>query len=655
MIANITTDGKHILADIPFAGGSGPEMARRIPGAHAHYVDEKFVCWRYPLTMDTCRTFRRVFGGELNVTTALSSWARMQIMAEEQRDSIKNGATVRWDRLPREAPLLHSAIMTRGYQSTGAGWMLLSGQGILGDEPGLGKTLQTLAALVESGCQTILVTCPRTATRNVWSRETNRWAPTIAPFVAQGSRAEREQVMQAFVDFPGPHKMLIVNTEMVRAKRVEVCSLKDPEQQDLCLAGEVSFDKHHHNFIPDPEWPQLHKIQWDAVIMDESHRLLASTANTSSKRITQGRFGAMNIRKNVKPHGLAFSLSGTPFRSNLTKAWGQLNWCRPDVWTSFWNFAGTHFGVTEGRYGRVIAEGAKVPQPLDEEQWARAVGPYMLQRDKTTAAPDLPPIHYVGAPPEDDPLGLSGIWLDMEPKQAEAYHKMESLAQVNLKGGTLTAVGVLAEITRLRQFAISTGELERVEKWRIIDGQEYNYDENKFIPTFPSNKIDWLIQFLIEREGYAGKVVVASNFTQVLKLIQREIEHQLKERCYLIAGETTDRNRERIVQRFNDPNDEDRYGRIRVCLLQTVAGGEAITLDTCCDDLVLIDPCWTESQEFQLVSRIHRVSRIHQVMVHRLFSRGTVDNWMASNTEEQRAALLSARPDEIIRSINAQR
>jgi len=649
MIATITTDGRYILANIPYAGGEGRDRARQIPGANPVYDENnKFKYWRYPLTMDTCRVFRRVFGEELQVTTKLSKWARAQIATEEALAKMRkpDAVVTDWDRLGREAPALLAAIRGRQYQSVGAGWMTLTGQGILGDEPGLGKTVETLAMLIESGAKEILVTCPRTATRNVWANETNRWAPTIAPFVAQGSRAEREQTMAAFRDFPGPRKMLIVNTEMVRSKRVEVCRLKDPEEQEKCLSGEVSYDKHNHNYLSEPDWPMLHEFKWDAVVMDESHNALASTANIQSKRITQVRFGAMQIRKNVRPGGIAFALSGTPSRSNLTKTWGTLNWCRPDVWTSFWTFAATHFGVTEGKYGRVIAEGAKVPQPLDEEAWARAVGPYLLQRDKATAAPDLPDILYNGAPPPDNPMGMNGIWLDMHPEQEKAYKAMQSLAQVRLEGGTLTAVGVLAEITRLRQFAISTGKIESVEKYTLIQGKGHVYQEQEFYPVVPSNKIDWIIQFLTERIGYKSKVVIASNFTQVLKLTQREIEHALKEQCYLIAGETTDRQRARIVDRFNNPDDH-----IRVCLLNTVAGGEAITLDKCCDDLILLDPCWTSDQEFQVVSRIHRVSRIHQVIVHRLFSTGSIDEWMAGNTEEQRQALLSANPDKILAAI----
>jgi SNF2 family DNA or RNA helicase len=628
----------------------GRDRAKEIPGATPVYKDEKFQYWRYPLTMDTCHTFRRVFGNELIVLKPLSAWAHYQINANKEMDDIRSGnVSLVFERIPTIAPKLHAAILSRIYQSEGVGWMSMAMQGILGDEPGLGKTLQTLAALIETDCHTILVTCPRTATRAVWEAETKRWAPDIETFVAQGTRAERERVIEDFTNSPGLAKMLIVNTEMVRAKRIEVCSLPPGEEREQCAEG-MSKRKHHHRYIPEPEWPSLHKIKWDAVVMDESHRALASTKNKQSKAITQVRFGAMNIRRNVKPHGIAFALSGTPSRSNLTKLWGTLNWCRPDVWTSFWNFAGTHFGVTEGKYSMVIAGGAKVPKPLDDERFKAAIRPYMLQRDKKTAAPDLPDITYTGAPPPDNPDGLVGIWLPMEGQQLKAYQAMERMAMAHIKGGTLTATGVLAEITRLRQFAISTGKLESVEKYALINGKGYLYNELEFEPILPSNKIDWIIQFLLEREGYDGKVVIASNFTQVIELLAREIKKQLREPSFQITGNTSDRDRLRIVEKFNDPRDP-----VRVCLLNTVAGGEAITLDKCSDDLVLLDPTWTESQEFQVVSRIHRVSRIHNVMVHRLFSEGSIDQWMAENTEEQRAVILSASPREAAKGLVSRR
>jgi SNF2 family DNA or RNA helicase len=644
MIATITTDGKNILADIPYAGGAGRDRARQVPGCNAVYEGKKFKYWSYPLTMDTCRTFRRVFGSELRILQPLSLWARSQIAAEEAMDKIRlEDIPLVFSKLRVEAPQLHAALQSRPYQQKGVAWMAMAGQGILGDEPGLGKTLQTLGMLIETGARSILVTCPRTATRAVWASETNRWAPTIAPFVAQGSRAERQQVMEAFASYPGPRKMLIVNTEMVRAKRIEVCSLKDDKERKQCAQG-MSEKKHSHNYIPEPEWPFLHSLKWDAVIMDESHRALASTKNVQSKQITQVRFGAMNIRKNIRPHGIAFALSGTPSRSNLTKIWGTLNWCRPDVWTSFWNFAGTHFGVTEGSYGMVIAEGARVPRPIDDDQFVKAIRPYMMQRDKKTAAPDLPDITYTGATPPDNPDGLTGIWLPMEGEQLKAYREMERMASARIQGGNLTAAGILAEITRLRQFAVSAGRMDRKEVRTQISGQEHVYNESSFRPTMPSNKIDWVIQFLTERQDYESKVVIASNFTSVIEVLAREIEHRLGMDSFQITGKTSDKRRMDIVSMFNDPGN-----KTKVCILNTVAGGEAITLDKCCDDLILLDPTWTESQEFQVVSRIHRVSRIHKVMVHRLFSEGSIDQWMSETSEEQRLAILAASPRDAVK------
>lgn len=654
MRATITTDGRHIFADIDYAKGAGRDKARGIPGAKPVYKEKKFQYWQYPLTLDTCYTFRGVFGDELVVLKPLSDWARTAIKLNSEMDKIRVGdVSLVFSRIPEEAPELHRAILSRHYQEIGAGWLVGAGQAILGDEPGLGKTLQTLAALIESDSKVILVTCPRTATYAVWEAETQRWSPSIATFVAQGSRAEREEVIGQFldhsVDFEGARKMLIINTEMVRAKRIEVCSLPPGEEREQCAEG-MSTRKHHHNYIPDPEWPSLHKIKWDAVVMDESHRLLASTKNKQSKAITQGRFGAMNIRRNVVEGGLALSLSGTPSRSNLTKLWGQLNWCRPDVFTSFWNFAGTHFGVEEGKYGMVIAGGAKVPKPLDEERFKDALRPYFLQRDKKTAAPDLPDITYTGAPPPGNPDGLTGIWLPMEGQQLKAYQAMERMAMAHIKGGTLTAAGVLAEITRLRQFAVSTGKLESVEKYALINGKGYLYNELEFEPTMPSNKLEWILQFMREREGYENKVVIASNFTQVIELLAGLLYKEFGYHPLQVTGKTSDRDRALVVKNFNDPRSS-----IPVCLINTVAGGEAITLDKCCDDLVLLDPTWTESQEFQVVSRIHRVSRIHNVMVHRLFSIGSIDQWMAENTEEQRAAILSASPRETASALTARR
>ncbi len=493
---------------------------------------------------------------------------------------------------------------------------------ILSDDPGLGKTLQALAAIIQSDSKKILVGCRRTATRTVWERETLRWAPGIATFVAQGSRREREWVMTEFmthtIAFPKHPAMLVVNIEMIRAKRVVVC----PQGlRDKCPAYAV--DECKHKYEAEYTWPQLFDHEWDAIILDESHNLLASTKNYQSKGITQARYGAVQLRRKLRTGGLAVALSGTPFRSKLPKAWGTLNWLRPDVFTSYWRWAETYFGVEQGDYGKIIANGAKAPEPLDKEMWDQMLRPYYLRREKKEAAKDLPPILFAGTPINGEGTP-NYVQLELEPAQAKAYREIVDDAETELQGGTLRTIGVLAEITRMRQFANAAHQLSG----------------GKLLPMTPSNKIDWILEFMQEREGSGRKVVIASSFTELVEFVEQVLRKE-GFTAISLTGKTSDRDRSDIVARFQDPNDP-----LQVVVINRKAGGESITLDAA-DDMIVIDPPWISDDDEQLTARIHRVSRMHQVTVYRLISTGTIEEWMANLTDEQRAALTDASPKKL--------
>jgi SNF2 family DNA or RNA helicase len=618
-----TTNGKRIyVRTIPYDEWASHCLSR-VPGASFRKSAKD---WSFPLDMTTCRLLRKELGQELKITPELAAWAREAIAHEEDMDRIRQGSVQEdFGRVKDLTPELYEAISSRGYQITGASFLLHGGRTILGDQPGLGKTVQTLATLVQKGSRKILVVCPRTAARNVWERETARWAPVIKTYVAQGDRDTRQKVINRF-EFSskrgnGQH-MLIINTEMMRMIP-EVCPdgpLKKcgkATKRQVSAATRASQEEPHEHFYNVTDWPFLSEAQWDAIVIDESHNALASTSNTNSDNITQVRFGAMHIRYMLKPDGLAIPMSGTPFRSRLNKAWGTLNWLEPKKFSSYWRFAEQHFGVTEGEYSRTVS-----PEPLDEAAFQKTLSPHYLARTKAEVAPDLPPIFYAGSPPADRPDGLPCEWLDMEPRQARAYEEMRKNAIARIQDGEISAVGVLAELTRLRQFACSFGRME-VEQMRA---------------ALPSNKIDWLIEFLLEREGNAGKVVVASSFSQLIALAAAAIEKELRYPVLTLTGATSDRGRTDLVRRFSDPNDP-----ARVAIINSRAGGEAITLDAA-DDMIFLDLPWTSDEAAQVEARIHRISRIHNVTVYRLMSKGTIDERMAGMTDEQRRILRAAQP-----------
>jgi SNF2 family DNA or RNA helicase len=635
MEAKITTDGKRVLAKIPYANGSGPKLAKRVPGARADWdktvEPNVFLGWSYPLSMDTCRSFRKVFGDGLEILSPLWAWAKEEAKRERKLEELREEdiAEVTFDLLMDQAPDLLAAMRTRPYQLAGAAFMLAGRDVILGDDPGLGKTLQTLAAIIESDAREILVACRRTATRTVWERETMRWAPGIATFVAQGSPAERQRAMDEYADFPvtipGVRKMLIINIEMIQAKRHEIC----PATGGKCAyeGQRTPADHPRHRYDATYKWPFLFGREWDAIILDESHNLLASTYNYQSKNITQSRFGAVKLRRCLREGGLAIALSGTPFRSKLVKAWGTLNWIRPDLFGSYWRWTERHFGVEDSAYGKIVGGGVKSPEPLDAEDWDKMLRPHYLKRTKKDAAPDLPPIHYAGTPIRpDEPDSPCYVKLDMVPAQAKLYRQMTRDSELILDGRKVTATGVLAEITRQRQLADSA---VKIGPGRTL------------LPELPSNKLEWLVEFIQEREGTGAKVVVASSFTEIVELVADVLRRECGIEVLTLTGATSDRKRSDLVARFQDPNDD-----LRVVVLNRDAGGESITLDAA-DEMVVLDQPWVSDRDEQLEARIHRVSRMHQVIVYRLISVGTIDEWMASLTEEQREVVANASPRKL--------
>jgi len=637
---DISTDGKRILCHFEY-DRKLVETVKKVPGTRPYYEKDpsggkdKFKEWRSPLTMDTCRMYRRLFGDELNIEPSLWAWAKEAVERERSMEQFREdegGAELLTD-LPTEAPDLLRAMNNRKYQLAGAGFLLEGKRVVLADDPGLGKTIQTLAAVVQAGAKNILVACRRTAAHSVWELETLRWAPTIQTYVAQGLRHEREQAMKAFAadpldgtgwqNFwdgdPPKAKMLIINIEMMQAKRVVIC----PQGLgDKCPAYNVGECKHKYEATY--KWPFLFEQDWDAIILDESHNLLASTANYQSKRITQGRYGAVQLRRKLVPEGLAVALSGTWTRSNLIRAWGTLNWLNPDRFSSYWQWAETHFGVEEGTYGKIVAGGAKVPEPVDEEAWDLMLRPYVLRREKKDAAADLPPILWAGTP-------ISGegspnyVQIEMDTEQAKAYKQMHEGAEADIAGGVVKANGILAEITRMRQFASACGELA---------------GRGKMLPALPSNKIEWIKEFMLQIEGSGNKVVIASSFSELVELTARELR-EFGHECLTLTGATPDRARSDLVARFQDPNDE-----LSVVVINRKAGGESITLDAA-DYMIVMDPPWVSDDDEQLTARIHRVSRIHQVTVYRLISTGTVEEWIAGLTDDQRAALAHASPKKL--------
>jgi SNF2 family DNA or RNA helicase len=609
---------KRILALVPWFNGEGPKMAKRIDGVSALWdktgPTDKFIGWSYPLDLEICRQLRTVFGDRLLIGPELREWAEAEREREAGLTEMRSAHSTELPELPELAPRLAEAFVKRPYQPVAVAYGLQSRNFINADEPGLGKTLETLGTLALAGVHRVLVFCRLTAMRPVWERETARWLGDSArTYVATGSKARREEVCDKFnagyAAEPGLVHVLICNTEMARVKT----------------------DWVEDNRYETPAYPGLFAEPWDAIVIDESHNVLIGKSHLSvavsrsgmkAAKITQGRLGMFRLP--LAEGGFKIALSGTPFRGKTINLWGTLNWLDPGRFTSYWRYARQFYEVDdEGSYTGSSVVTSEEVRPDALVAYNRTLAPYVLRRTKAEVAKDLAPKEYMGTPlnPRDE-SSPRGIWLELTEQQDRVYREMEQDARAQVDEGILVANGSLAELTRLKQLATCYGKMDSNGEFRM---------------TGPSNKLNWIIDFAeTHASGSEGKLIIASQFTQVINLFANEL-FQSGHMSYVITGEVPQSRRNRIVEKFADYDDD-----VRICMINTRAGGESITLDAA-DTVILVDETHIPDEQLQVEDRAHRVSRTADrlpVMIYYLRSLGTVEQDIAETGDAREGRCL---------------
>lgn len=568
-------------------GEQTPAMCKAVGAGRFVGRDKGGPYWHYPLDTATCYRLREMFGQKLQIGPDLNIWARSAMAEEKATRELAKAADAELLHIATRAPRIAEAMSGRTYQRVAALYGARTGDFLLADQQGLGKTIETLATIAETSPSGLhLILAPKVAVGSVWVPEIERWLPGSAVFAMSGSKAEREEILAAAMTarHESPllkHIFVIGNIEMTRIKNKAA------------------------------EYPQLHSGEWDTVIVDESHRALIRTKGTP----TQTRAGMMALKAKRR-----IALSGTPMRGKPQQLWGTLNWLRPDLYTSYWVWVGRYFQLSSNGYSNYVLGDLK---PGGADALARDLGSIMLRRTKAEVLTELPAKSYAGTflLPIDDQSPY-GVWLEMDTKHARQYETFAKDGSIDFEdGGSLLANGVLAEYTRKKQLASGVHEL--------IAG--------RLTPTLDSPKYRWLLDKIAElgitdNDG-DGKIVIASQFTSILNVFARGLRAE-GIACHLLTGATSDKARQEMVADFQTEG-----STTRVFLLNMKAGGVGITLDLA-DDLVMLDETTVPDDAEQVEDRIHRASRIHNVTIHYLRVRETQDEeiaWVAAarlNTQQ---------------------
>lgn len=588
---------------------------------------EDFNCYRFPLEPGSFKSVAKIAKDSGSVSMSQNDKKVIKDMVEKAKTAktlSRGDADAEISELLKvESP--EAAEKLRNYQRAGVQLMTMNESSLLADDPGAGKSLSTIATMISADVRgDILVLAPSAAVQVTWPGEIKRWAPGDEVVRVTGTRAKREEALKKLKrESSHKRRWILCNIEMAKTKYVS------GKAKDGTVVKPHYQYSYPQLFFIDYETKMKNDRLWSAIIVDESHRALITDKSQHYKQ-TQNRMGLSKLK--TADGAKRIAISGTPFRGKLNNLWGTLNWLFPDKYTSYWKWIDRWFDTNNNYFGGT--EIARLSKGR-EADFYNAIAPFTLRRTKGEIAPDLPPKLYAGTVPDGvdrdgvDERGLVGHWLEMSPRQSRAYDEMVEYAMSTLESGTLVANGVLAELTRLKQFATCYGRLETVYD---VDG----YEVPKFVPEMPSNKFDWLVEFLAElgivpKEPQTGpearKVVVASQFTSVINLYEREL-NKMGIPTLKITGGVSSKRREAAVKEFQTDSGP------QVFLLNTIAGGVSLTLDRA-DDIVILDETFIPDDQNQVEDRVHRVSRNHNVTIHYIRSLGTVEEKIARTTHNR--------------------
>lgn len=438
---------------------------------------------------------------------------------------------------------------------------------LLADQPGLGKTLEVLAALELGNMfdrqRNILILTPIINAQTTWKDSIERWVLPLYPDV----------------------KLIDASTGTGTKKAAKFNRI-----------GSVNIILANHNAIDYTKQgmrvSNIESITYDAIIVDESHLVLPIG---DPRKLTQFRTGLHRLRMNKNCWRIA--ISGTPDRGKLENRFGTWHFLDPVGTGTKWDWLGKNFHLYDKQVSRTRTIKA-IGALKSEDSWVAKDREMMIRRTKQEVLPQLPPKRYV-----DVELELTKEQkLDYFVQQMVSERKMAQTAEAGEQTGEAMVFALRSRQNATCQWTTDTNE-------PIVGGK--------------SAKLDWLLEWLDER-GFithdeladnSAKVVIVSQFSKVLGWLQKELEN-VGIRAAILDGATNDKQRTAIQTEFQT-------GELRVVLLSGNMG-VGINLDAA-DDLIMVDSPYDPDRQEQIHDRIHRASNMHQVTIWNLIAIDSID------------------------------
>jgi len=362
------------------------------------------------------------------------------------------------------------------------------------------------------------------------------------------------------------------------APDLSVVLLHGPERHgSFAAAARADIVLTTYALLPRDE-AQLRKLQFHYVILDEAQHVKNPRAKAAEV-----------VRALQTRHRLC--LTGTPLENHLGELWSLFDFLMP-------GFLGSP--DTFRRWYRTPIE---VHRDGDRQHaLARRIAPFMLRRTKQAVASELPPKTEI----------IQRI--EFERPQAELYESVRVAvdrrvrAAIERQGLARSQITILDALLKLRQVCCDPRLLKNDDHARV-----------------QSAKLDCLLELLDELRAEGRRVLVFSQFTSMLELIEQSLGAQ-RIPYVKLTGKT---------KRRDDAIDAFRRGDVDVFLISLKAGGVGLNLPEA-DTVIHYDPWWNPAAEAQATDRAHRIGQTQPVFVYKLIIDGSVEEKMLELQDRKR-------------------
>ncbi|VAI01828.1 unnamed protein product [Triticum turgidum subsp. durum] len=506
---------------------------------------------------------------QYNDKKAKTAVAAMLSRSREDRSADDDTLTEeeKWEREQANLVPLLTGGKLKSYQIKGVKWLISLWQnglnGILADQMGLGKTIQTIAFLAHlkgNGLHGPYMVIAPLSTLSNWLNELTRFAPSINGLIYHGDKVARTELRRKHMpkivgpDFP----IIITSYEM------------------------AMFDAKF-----------LANYKWKYVVVDEGHRL----KNTKCKLLRELRRIPMDNK---------LLLTGTPLQNNLAELWSLLNFILPDIFSSHEEFE-SWFDFSGKADEELEEETDEKKRVLVVSKLHSILRPFLLRRMKEDVEHMLPRKKEII------------IYANMTEHQKQIQsHLIEQTFDDYLHESAdivLRRPGIKTKLNNLLiQLRKNCGHPDLFHS---------AFDSNSLYP--PVDKLleqcgkfqllDRLLNALIKRNH---KVLIFSQWTKILDILDYYLSEKGLKVCRIDGSVNLEVRRSQIAA-FNDLN-----SGMNVFILSTRAGGLGINL-TSADTCILYDSDWNPQMDLQAMDRCHRIGQTQPVHVYRLATSSSVE------------------------------